>query len=115
MGWVSGSQTRCSSSPPLSSPPFLFLLLFLLHLLILLLLPPRGAEPLQGSVEGLQVFPHVAQALLDLAGPVQNLHAAGERVVSEREGPLDAGREPPEEQRGEPGASLLKHPPPEEK
>lgn len=49
----------------------------------------RGAELLQGAVKGLQLFPHLAQSVLDLAGLIQNLHAAGKGVVANCEGALD--------------------------
>lgn len=50
------------------------------------------AELLQGSLQGLQVFSHLAQSVLDLAGLVQNLHAAGKGVVTNGKGTLDGCR-----------------------
>lgn len=49
----------------------------------------RWTELLQGAVKGLQFFPHLAQRVLDLAGLIQNLHAAGKGVVANCKGPLD--------------------------
>lgn len=60
-----------------------------------LLLVLRWAEPLQGTVQGLQVLSYVAQSVLDLAGLVQYLHAAGKGVVANCKGTLDGFRVPP--------------------
>lgn len=57
----------------------------------------RRAELLQSPVEGLQVLPHLAQSALDPGRLVQDLNAAGERVVADRERALDVGRVSPAE------------------
>lgn len=49
----------------------------------------RQSDLLQGTLQGLQVFMHLAQSALDLARLVQNLHAAGKGVVVNCEGALD--------------------------
>lgn len=62
-----------------------------------LLMVLTRAELLQGAVKGLQVFSHLAQSVLDLAGLIQDLHAAGKGVVANGEGALDGCRESPAE------------------
>lgn len=57
----------------------------------------RGAELLQGAVESLQVLPHPTQRVLDLAGLIQNLHAAGKWVIANCKGTLDGCRVSPGE------------------
>lgn len=57
----------------------------------------RWAELLQGAVESLQVLPHLTQRVLDLAGLIQNLHAAGKWVVANCKGTLDGCRVSPGE------------------
>lgn len=51
-------------------------------------------------MKGLQFFPHLAQRVLDLAGLIQNLHAAGKGVVANCKGPLDGRGVSPGESEG---------------
>lgn len=55
----------------------------------------RWAELLQGAVQGLQLLSHLAQSVLDLTGPIQDVHAAGKGVVAHRKGTLDGCGVPP--------------------
>lgn len=52
----------------------------------------RCAELLQSAVKGLQVLPHLAQSIPDLARLIQNVNAAGKRVIAYGKGALDARR-----------------------
>lgn len=47
------------------------------------------AEFLQGAVKSLQLFPHLAQGILNLLRLIQNLNAAGKWVIANPKGALD--------------------------
>lgn len=53
------------------------------------------AELLQGAVKGLQLFPHLAQGILNLLRLIQNLHAASEGLIADRKWPLNGRRVSP--------------------